>query len=235
MTAVTSFQTVDLRVDLGEGAGSDAVHTDPQYGYAVTLLESDSDLTGSGITYTLGGGTNLVCDAIRLLVEPIVGCDIEELMAQFGRVQKQIAEHPQIRWLGPHKGVIHSALSSISNACFDLWAKHRGVPLWRLLLDLEPEAIVALIDLSYYEDVLTHDEAITILQRLRSTRTARMRVLQAGYPGYDTSVGWFQYSDEKIRDNAKRAVDAGFTAMKLKVGSPDAERDVRRAHLVREV
>ena len=61
-----------------------------------------------------------------------------------------------------------------------------------------------------------------------------MRVLQAGYPGYDTSVGWFQYSDEKICDNAKRAVDAGFTAMKLKVGSPDAERDVRRAHLVRE-
>ncbi len=235
LTAVTSFQTVDLRVDLGEGAGSDAVHTDPQYGYAVTLLESDSDLTGSGITYTLGGGTNLVCDAIRLLVEPIVGCDIEELMAQFGRVQKQIAEHPQIRWLGPHKGVIHSALSSISNACFDLWAKHRGVPLWRLLLDLEPEAIVALIDLSYYEDVLTHDEAIAILQRLRSTRSARMRVLQAGYPGYDTSVGWFQYSDEKIRDNAKRAVDAGFTAMKLKVGAPDAERDVRRAHLVREV
>jgi L-fuconate dehydratase len=26
----------------------------------------------------------------------------------------------------------------------------------------------------------------------------------------------------------------GFTAMKLKVGSPDAERDIRRAHLVRE-
>jgi L-fuconate dehydratase len=29
-------------------------------------------------------------------------------------------------------------------------------------------------------------------------------------------------------------VAAGFTALKLKVGSPDIERDVRRAHLVRE-
>ena len=29
-------------------------------------------------------------------------------------------------------------------------------------------------------------------------------------------------------------MDQGFTAMKLKVGSPDSERDVRRANLVRE-
>jgi L-fuconate dehydratase len=234
LTAIKSFRTVDARFDLGQGAGSDAVHTDPQYGYAVTLLESDSGLSGTGITYTLGGGTNLVCKAIELLIDPLIGRDIEELMAEFGVVQKQIAEHPQIRWLGPHKGVIHSALSSITNACFDLWAKHRGLPLWRLLLDLDPDAIVSLIDLSYYEDVLTREDAVAILKHHNDSRAVREGVLQTGYPGYDTSVGWFQYSDEKIRDNAKRAVDAGFTAMKLKVGAPDTERDVRRAQLVRE-
>ena len=27
------------------------------------------------------------------------------------------------------------ALASLTNACFDLWAKSRGIPLWRLLLD----------------------------------------------------------------------------------------------------
>ena len=32
-----------------------------------------------------------------------------------------------------------------------------------------------------------------------------------GYPGYDTSVGWFHYSDDQVRENARRAVDAGFT------------------------
>lgn len=31
---------------------------------------------------------------------------------------------------------MHLALAAIVNACFDLWAKTRGVPLWRLLLNL---------------------------------------------------------------------------------------------------
>ena len=55
-----------------------------------------------------------------------------------------------------------------------------------------------------------------------------------GYPGYDTSIGWFNYPDEQIRENTRRAVSEGFTAMKLKVGSPDPERDLRRANIVRE-
>jgi L-fuconate dehydratase len=155
-------------------------------------------------------------------------------MAQFGRVQRQIAEHSQIRWLGPHKGVIHSALSSITNACFDLWAKARGKPLWKLLLDLSPEELVNLIDLSYYEDVLLPEEAAAILRQQMAGRAGRSDVLSKGYPAYDTSVGWFLYSDEQVRENALRAVQNGFTAMKLKVGSADPARDIGRARLVRE-
>ena len=34
-----------------------------------------------------------------------------------------------------------------------------GLPLWRLLLDLSPEQIVNLLDLSYLEDVLTEEDA----------------------------------------------------------------------------
>lgn len=234
MPHIKGFHTVDIRYDLKDGAGTDAVHTDPQYGYGVTLLDTDHGIFGTGLTYTLGGGTDLVCKAISLLVEPLIGRDVEELMSQFGRVQRQIAEHSQIRWLGPHKGVIHSALSSITNACFDLWAKARGKPLWRLLLDLSPEEVVNLIDLSYYEDVLLPDEAVAILREQMADRERRSDVLTKGYPGYDTSVGWFGYSDEKVRDNALRAVANGFSAMKLKVGSADPARDLARAKLVRD-
>jgi len=234
MTTISSFRTADLRFDLPPGAGSDAVHTDPQYGYAVTLLEADDGQVGTGINYTLGGGTNLVCSAIELLVEPILGQEIEELMSNFGEVQRGIAEHHQLRWLGPHKGVTHAALASITIACFDLWAKSRGVPLWKLLLDLTTEQLVNLIDLSYLEDELTREEAIEIVESQRAGREGRQGVLQTGYPGYDTSVGWIQYSDDKIRENARKAVDRGFTAMKLKVGSPDSARDIRRVHLIRE-
>ena len=234
MATIKNVKTIDARFPLEDGAGSDAMHTDPEYGYGVTLLESDDGKVGTGITYTLGGGTNLICDAITLLSDPIVGRDIEDLMSNFGQVQRQIAEHSQLRWLGPHKGVIHSALASITNACFDLWAKHREVPLWKLLLDLDSDALVRLIDLSYLEDVLSRREAIALIEQFRPTRHERKSVLVEGYPGYDTSVGWFQYSDNTIADNAKRAMDAGFSALKLKVGGPDLQQDVRRTSLIRD-
>ncbi|MEX2607789.1 MAG: enolase C-terminal domain-like protein [Kiritimatiellia bacterium] len=59
-------------------------------------------------------------------------------------------------------------------------------------------------------------------------------ILDRGYPGYDTSIGWFNYSDEQVAANVAKSVANGFTAMKLKVGSPDLERDVTRARIVRE-
>ena len=73
-------------------------------------------------------------------------------MANFGRTSRELANDPMLRWLGPDKGVVHLALASITNACFDLWAESRDVPLWRLLLDLEPEQLVALLDLSYLDE-----------------------------------------------------------------------------------
>ena len=234
MSKITAVQCRHVHYDLPPGAGSDAVHATPKYGYAVTLLETSADITGSGITFTLGGGTDLIASVAERLVEPIIGRDIEELMANFGVVQKEIAEHQQLRWLGPHKGVIHAALGAIVNGCFDLWAKSRGVPLWRLLLDLSDEELVRTLDLSYLEDVLDADEARKILADNRTTRAQRESVIEAGYPSYDTSVGWLGYSDERIRENVKGALDVGFTAIKLKVGSPEVERDVRRTHLIRE-
>ena len=104
-------------------------------------------------------------------------------MSDFGAFQRFIAEHHQIRWLGPHKGVIHLALASITNACFDLWAKSRGVPLWKLLLDLKPNQVIQLIDFSYLEEVLTADEAISILEEKLPTRKDREGLLNEGYPG----------------------------------------------------
>jgi L-fuconate dehydratase len=232
---ITRVSTQDARFQLKPGEGVDAIHTNPQYAYAVARLHTGGPQAGIGLALTLGEGTDMVCKAIETLAAPLVGREIEELMASFGVVFRQIADHPQLRWLGPHKGVVHLALASITNACFDLWAKARGVPLWKLLIDLSPEQVVALLDLSYLEDVLLPAEAIDLLRREIPQRDARQGVIARGYPGYDTSIGWFHYSDEQVRENARRAVDAGFTAMKLKIGARDSSRDVRRALMVREV
>ncbi len=232
---ISNVATRDVRFALEHGAGADSVHSNPKYSYAVTLLHTDKGLTGVGLTFTLGDGNDLVCEAIEALAAPLVGKNIEDLMSDFGRVWKSIADHPRYRWLGPHKGVVHLALASITNACFDLWAKARGVPLWKLLLDLSPDEVANFLDLSYLEDVLSREDVIAILEQNVPARPERERILGTGYPGYDTSVGWFQYSDDQIRENVKRSVGAGFNAMKLKIGSDDSERDIRRAKIVREI
>src|SRR5665213_3808443 len=196
---INRISTRDARYDLPAGAGTDAVHTNPEYCLAVTLLESDHGLCGTGICLTLGEGNQLVCKAIELLARPLAGLEIEQLMADFGCVSQRLANDPCLRWLGPHKGVVHLALASITNACFDLWAKSRGVPLWKLLMDLQPEEVVRLLDLSYLDEVLDERQAVAILGEQMKTRDERAGILHTGYPGYDTSVGWMAYDDAKVR------------------------------------
>ena len=233
---IVSLVARDLRFPLHEGAGSDSVHSGTEYAFATTLLGAGGGkIFGTGIVLTLGLGNTLVCEAIEMLGGELIGREIEELMADFGTVSRRLAEHPQLRWLGPHKGVGHLALASITNACFDLWAKAHGVPLWRLLLDLSPKQIVSLLDLSYLEDVLTAEQAEKILRQHLATRGEREAILRRGYPGYDTSVGWFQYDDARVKDLARAALDRGFRAFKLKIGSREGARDVRRAFMLREL
>jgi L-fuconate dehydratase len=231
---VDRIAAFDMRYPLTEGAGSDAVHTDPEYSLAVTHLHTCIGQSSTGITLTLGEGNRLVCDAIEVLARPLVGLEIEELMANFGTFSKRLADDPAMRWLGPHKGVVHLALASVTNACFDLWAKSRGVPFWKLLLDLSPEQVVALLDLSYLDEVLPRQEALELLRAQWPRRAERIAIVERGYPGYDTSVGWMAYDDQKVREATKRAIGEGFTAFKLKVGSADESRDLRRAAMLRE-
>jgi L-fuconate dehydratase len=217
--SIDSISTFNARYPLPLGAGSDAVHTDPECSLAVTRLGSvEGGLCGVGFALTLGEGNRLVCEAIELLSRQLLTRPIEDLMAEFGSATKQMADDPMLRWLGPHKGVVHLALASITNACFDLWAKSRGVPLWRLLLDLSPEDVVRLLDLSYLDEVLNECEAVELLRREMSARTNREVVLQTGYLGYDTSVGWMAYDDAKVKHLTKCAMDRGFNAFKLKSG-----------------
>jgi L-fuconate dehydratase len=231
---ITHISTRDLRYPIGAGHGSDAIHRDPVYSYAVIQLHDDSDHTGCGLAFTLGEGNELVCAAAAFIARGLQGRDIESVMAGFGALQRAMADEQQFRWLGPHKGVVHLALAAVTNACWDLWAKRRGLPLWMLLLELSDDELLATLDLSYVDDELPRARAAEILGEARKTRAVRAPILKVGYPGYDTSVGWFNYSDEQVRENCLKSVARGFTAMKLKVGSSDPDRDIRRANILRE-
>jgi len=211
------------------------MHPSPDYSCAYVVLRTDSPdgIEGHGLTFTNGRGTEIVVAAVRALEHLVVGRTIEEVTADLRGFWRSLASEGQLRWLGPEKGVIHMATAAVVNAVWDLWAKHEGKPLFRLLLDLPPEELVAAIDFRYIEDALTPEEAVAILQARQEGRDERLaEIEQVGYPAYTTSPGWLGYSDERIGVLVREAATAGFTRVKMKVGR-DLETDARRAEIIR--
>jgi L-fuconate dehydratase len=232
---IISVRVVDLRFPTSrESIGSDAVNKDPDYSAAYCILSTDSDVEGHGLTFTLGRGTELCVVAIEYLARFVTGRTLRSITDDFVAFTRQLTDESQFRWLGPEKGVIHLACGALINAVWDLYAKVEGKPLWRLLADLSPEAIVSMIDFRYIDDAITPEEAIAILGASQSTMAERLRVLETdGYPAYTTSVGWFGFSDEKIRQLCRQGLADGWTHFKLKVGGVPAD-DLRRGRIVRE-
>ncbi len=232
---ITNVRVVDLRFPTSrESIGSDAVNKDPDYSAAYCILETDAEIEGHGLTFTLGRGTELCVTAIQYLSKFVCNRTLESMTSDLNGLYLQLVGDTQFRWLGPEKGVIHLACGALLNAVWDLYAKAEGKPVWRLLAEMTPEEIVAIVDFRYISDALTPEEALAILQTGKRGQAERLAALEAdGYPAYTTSVGWFGFSDEKIRRLCHEAIAEGWTHFKLKVGG-DAIDDLRRGRLVRE-
>jgi L-fuconate dehydratase len=216
--------------------GSDAMNIAPDYSAAYVVLETDNPdgLAGHGLTFTIGRGTELCVAAVHLLAHHVVGRTIEDIASDMAAFWRGLVADSQLRWLGPEKGVVHLATAALVNAVWDLYAKTEGKPLWKLLVDMSPEQLVACIDFRYIDDALAPDEALDLLRRQVSTRANReTQMLNDGFPAYTTSAGWLGYSDEKINSLARAAMASGFTHLKLKVGA-DPASDLRRARALRE-
>ena len=232
---ITGFETQDIRFPTSrESDGSDAMNPDPDYSAAYIILHTDDGHEGHGLTFTIGRGNDLCVAAIEQLAERVSGRSLSSITSDWGAFWRELTGDSQLRWLGPEKGVVHLATAAVVNALWDLYAKAEGKPLWRLLCDMSPEEIVRSIDFRYITDLVTPEEALSMLQELEPTKNTRIQdVLERGYPAYNTSVGWIGYSDEKIRGLCRDALTQGFTAFKMKVGR-NVDDDVRRAALMRE-
>jgi L-fuconate dehydratase len=235
-TRIVSLEARDIRFPTSLSLdGSDAMHPSPDYSCAYTVLHTDSPdgLEGHGLTFTNGRGTEVVVAAVRALEHVVVGRTLEEITLDMRGFWRSLASEGQLRWLGPEKGVIHLATAAVVNAVWDLWAKHEEKPLFRLLVDMPPEQLVAAIDFRYIEDALAPDEAVALLRNRRAGREQRLaEIEQLGYPAYTTSAGWLGYSDDKIAALVREATAAGFTHVKMKVGR-DLDADAKRAQLIR--
>ena len=237
MPRITSVEVVDVRFPTSlTRDGSDAMNKDGDHSAAYVVLHTDDpSLSGYGFTFTIGRGNDLCVSAAAQRAEPLVGRDVDVLCDDLGAVYRELQSDTQLRWLGPDKGVIHLALAAVMNALWDLAARRAGVPLWRLLSEMSPEQLVRVADLRYLSDVLTADQAVTMLASREGGRLQRIEELEAsGYPCYTTSAGWLGYSDAKLRRLCEEAVAAGYKHVKLKVGA-HLEDDIRRCRIAREV
>ncbi|TDC20527.1 L-fuconate dehydratase [Streptomyces sp. 8K308] len=237
MARIVSVQATDVRFPTSLSQdGSDAMNKDGDYSAAYVVIRTDDPrLSGYGFTFTIGRGNDVCVLAAEQRGLPLVGMSVEEVVADLGGVYRHLKSDSQLRWLGPEKGVEHLAMAAVMNAVWDLAARVAGKPLWRLLVDMTPEELVDVADLTYLSDVLTRDEAVALLAELAPTREERVAELaRTGYPCYTTSAGWLGYSDDKLRRLCQEAVDAGYRHVKLKVGA-SLDDDVRRLRIAREV
>ncbi|GAA2861434.1 mandelate racemase [Actinoplanes cyaneus] len=233
---ITALEVLDVRFPTSEHLdGSDAMNPEPDYSAAYVVLRTDAPdgLEGHALAFTTGRGNDVQAAAISALTPYVVGRDLTELCSDLGGFARELVHDPQLRWLGPEKGVIHMATGAVVNAAWDLAAKRAGKPVWRLLADMSPEELVAQVDFRWLSDALTPQEALTLLRQAEPGRADRLAALTAnGYPAYATTPGWLGYSDEKLARLAREAVADGFTQIKLKVGA-SLDDDVRRLRVAR--
>src|SRR5437763_11046923 len=187
---IKAVEALDIRFPTSRALdGSDAMNADPDYSAAYVILRTDDPrcLEGHGLTFTIGRGNELCCAAARSLGSKLVGRSLESLAADMGGFWDLMTGDSQYRWLGPEKGVVHLATAAVVNAVWDLYAKAEGKPLWKLLVDMTPEQLVACVDFRYLTDAITPGDAVELLRRHAETKHAREEEMRrTGFPEYTT-------------------------------------------------
>ncbi len=229
---ITSAEVIDLRVPTSDQLlGSDPFHKEPDYSSALLHLETDAGLRGVSVVFTVGAGTDWVCHGIQDLCQLVIGSNLHDFIESPIRLYRRLIDHHQLRWL--HDGVFRMAAGAIINAMWDLWAKSLDKPLWKLLVDLEPEFVAECIDWRNISDALTRDEAIKLLQSRRPSLFQReSQLVELGPKAYCTA-GWLGLGDEEILATIRKLQMQGFDSFKLKVGR-DSDQDVQRIRFMRD-
>lgn len=237
MTKIIDMDVLDVRFPTSQQLdGSDAMNPDPDYSAAYVILKTDDkNLTGHGLTFTIGRGNDICCAAINAMRHLVIGLELNDIKNNPAQIWRHLTSDSQLRWIGPDKGAIHLATGAVVNAIWDLWAKSVKKPVWKLVADMTPEQLVGCIDFRYLTDCITKDDAISLLRERAKNREEREAILlEKGYPCYTTSAGWLGYSEEKLARLCQEAIDEGFNFVKLKVGR-DIEEDKKRVKIARDI
>ena len=210
--------------------GSDPFHTKPNYSAVYTKIITEDGFEGLSIVFTLGAGNDWIAYGVKDLSKLLIGKSFSKFTDNPGEIYKMFIDHHQIRWLAD--GVNRMAAGGLINGLWDLWAKKLKKPMWKLLVDLEPEQIINSIDWRYIKDAITPEEARNILVAGNKTRSESEKTLLHKGPKAYSTAGWLGLTDQQIIETIDEMKKNGFDCFKMKVGQ-NIEEDKKRLKFIR--
>ena len=228
---IIAVDVIDIRVPTSDTLlGSDPFHTKPNYSSVYTKIITEDGFEGLSIVFTLGAGNDWIAYGVKDLSKLLIGKSFSKFTDNPGEIYKMFIDHHQIRWLAD--GVNRMAAGGLINGLWDLWAKKLNKPMWKLLVDLEPEQIINSIDWRYIKDAITPEEARNILVAGNKTRSESEKTLLHKGPKAYSTAGWLGLTDQQIIDTIDEMKKNGFDCFKMKVGQ-NIEEDKKRLKFIR--
>ncbi len=230
---IIDIEVLDIRVPTSDTLlGSDPFHKKPNWSCVFTKIKLNNGIEGLSVCFTSGAGNDWIAYGVKDIAKLLKDFEFNDFMNNPGEIYKLINDHHQLRWLAD--GVNRMALGSIINALWDAWAKVEKKPMWKHLVDLQPEVIVNAIDWRYLEDALNKQEAIGILNdKFDQHDLLENEMIKKGPKAYSTA-GWLGLSDQQIAETIKDMQAQGFDCFKMKVGQ-NLEYDIERLTFIRSI
>ena len=230
---IVSVEVADLRVPTSDTLmGSDPFHKKPNYSCVYTQIKLSNGIEGNSVGFTVGAGNDWIVYGVKDIAKLLENYSFDKFIDDPGSTYKFINDHHQLRWLAD--GVGRMAMGCMINSLWDAWAKIEEKPMWKLLVDLEPEKVIASIDWRYLKDALSKSEALEILKEKEADHKDLESALKDKGPKAYSTAGWLGLTDEEIVRTVREMQSNGFDCFKMKVGQ-GLKGDKERLKFIREV
>ena len=230
---INKIEVYDIRVPTSDTLlGSDPFHKKPNYSCVYTTIHLSNGIKGNSVCFTAGAGNDWIVYGVKDISKLLQEYEIDNFIKNPGSTYKLINDHHQLRWLAD--GVNRMALGCIMNSLWDAWAKIEEKPLWKLLVDIDPEKIINSIDWRYLKDSISKQEALNILKENNYQKNSREKQLLKNGPKAYSTAGWLGLTDEQIETTINEMKNEGFDCFKMKVGQ-DLKQDKERLKFIREL
>ena len=231
--AITGVEVHDVRFPTSRTlAGSDAMNEAPDYSAAYVVLATDAGLSGHGMTFTIGRGTEIVVAAIRALAPRVVGLRLADVAADPGRF-----------WRTRHRRLAAALDRARRRARSTSRPRRSSTPCGTC--GRRPRASRCGSSSATCRRASSSAASTSATSPTRSRRRRRSRCSRpaptAGRSArprpprrllaYTTSVGWLGFTDDEVRrrarDGRRRGLDAREDEGRRR---PGRRRAPRRAH-----